>query len=98
MLKAKDLFYMLSKYIEPVVSLIGIYVLWLTTFYVSSHMHSYFCVPATLFGFLLTPFLVPAPHCQALRWVIYNGGSSIMSAWFIFGAWIISHLRPIQLH
>lgn len=96
MSKIKDSFDMLSQYVEPVLSLLGIYLLWLSVFYVASHLHTYYCVPATIFGFIMTPFLVPAPHCQALRWVIYNGGISIMSAWFILGAWLISYLRPIQ--
>ena len=96
MSKIRAMFNMLSQYVEPMVGLLGIYVVWLTVFYISSHLHTYYCVPATVFGFLVTPFLVPAPHCQALRWVIYNGGNSIMSAWFILGAWLISYLRPIE--
>ena len=96
MTRARHVFNMLHQYVEPVINLFGIYILWISAFYFASHLHVKYCVPATVLGFILTPFLVPAPHCQAMRWVIYNGGNSIMSAWFILGAWIITYLRPIQ--
>jgi hypothetical protein len=88
--------YIFIKYVQPIINLFGIYIAWISLFYLCSHLHVYFCVPATIMGFIMTPFLVPSPHCQALRWVIYNGGNSIMSMWFLMGAWVISYIRPIK--
>jgi hypothetical protein len=34
-----------------------------------------------------------SPHCQALRWVIYNGGYTINMMWFILGNWLLSKLK-----
>ena len=84
-------------YVKPFINLFGIYLVWIAIFYLCSHLHVYLCVPASFAGFIMTPFLVPSPHCQALRWVIYNGGNSIMSMWFLLGAWILSYFRPIQI-
>jgi hypothetical protein len=84
------------EYVQPFVNLFGIYFVWIVLFYVCSHIHVYLCVPTTIVGFIMTPFLVPSPHCQALRWVIYNGGNSIVSIWFLAGAWILSYIPPIQ--
>jgi hypothetical protein len=36
----------------------------------SSHLYVHLCVPTTLYGMLMTPFMTAAPHCTALRWVM----------------------------
>jgi uncharacterized membrane protein YeaQ/YmgE (transglycosylase-associated protein family) len=40
-------------------------------------------------GIVQSPFAAVLPHCQALRWVIYNGGNSLCLMWTILGAWIL---------
>ena len=32
-------------------------------------------------------FVAPAPHCQAMRWVITNGGNIITQMWIVLGTW-----------
>jgi hypothetical protein len=46
-------------------------------------------------GFVLSPFMAAAPHCQALRWVLYHGGNSIISMWVSIGLWCLGYLKPI---
>jgi hypothetical protein len=75
----------------------GMYVLWIVLHYVSSHMYIYLCVPATALGFIVAPFFVTLPHCQALRWTIYNGGNSIVAMWVILGIWIMHFLKAITV-
>jgi hypothetical protein len=77
-----------NKYFQ----LVLMYLLWITLHFVASHLYARFCVPLTFFGFLLAPFMVPTPHCQALRWTIYNGGLAITNMWVVLGAWIIKNL------
>ena len=59
----------------------------------SSHLYTNYCVEASLTGFLLSPLMTMSPHCQALRWVIYNGGYTINMMWFILGNWLLSKLK-----
>ena len=61
--------------------------------YMSSHLYTNYCVEASLTGFLLSPLMTMSPHCQALRWVIYNGGYTINMMWFILGNWLLSKLK-----
>ncbi len=70
----------------------GIHMLWILIHYAASHLYSRFCVPPTFWGLLMSPFLAPAPHCQALRWAIYNGGVVINSMWGVVGVWICTKL------
>ena len=65
-----------------------IYFMWITAHYVAAHMYARWCVPATIVGFITAPFLVPAPHCQALRWTIYTGGEKIFAMWVVIGSWM----------
>lgn len=70
------------------IELCGIYLMWIVLHYLSAHLYVAWCTPMTIIGFLLSPFIVPAPHCQAFRWVIVNGSNSITTMWFTFGAWV----------
>jgi hypothetical protein len=74
----------------------GIYIAWIIIHYGASHFYIYFCVPASILGFLASPFIATSQHCQALRWVIHQGGNSINAMWLIFGTWIAKYLVPIS--
>jgi hypothetical protein len=76
-------------------NIFGIYVLWVFVHYVSAHIYVRFCTPGTFVGFILSPFMAAAPHCQALRWALYNGGNSIISMWVTVGLWLLGYLKPI---
>jgi len=98
----------LSKFIEKVdgkklketahifLAAFGIYIAWIIIHYGASHFYIYFCVPASILGFLASPFIATSQHCQALRWVIHQGGNSINAMWLIFGTWIVKYLVPIS--
>ena len=49
--------------------------------YVSVHVYGRFCVPLSPMGFLLSPFMIPTPHCKALRWIMHHGAGSIECGW-----------------
>lgn len=68
----------------------GIYLLWICLHYFSAHLYIKFCVPDTFIGFLMSPFMVAAPHCQGLRWIVYNAAGIINNMWILIGAWIYS--------
>ena len=72
--------------------IIGIYMLWICIHYLAGNLYGYFCTPNTFIGFLTSPFLTVAPHCKAIRWIIYNGGNTIGDMWVIFGTWIARYL------
>ena len=71
---------------------IYIYFFWNLVHYICPHIYVRLCVPATLNGFLLSPFIAPAPHCQSLRWLIYHGGNNIVTMWLLFGTWCMQFL------
>jgi hypothetical protein len=71
--------------------LLMMYAIWIIMHYLASHLYCRLCVPLTFFGFLMAPFMVPTPHCQALRWTIYNGGLTITNMWLILGAWVFKN-------
>ena len=69
-----------------------IYVLWIVLHFVASHLYIYVCVPQTLWGFLISPFMSVTPQCQSLRWIIHNGGNILNNMWVILGTWVGSLL------
>lgn len=85
-----------QDYANTLLSICGIYLVWIIVHYISSHLYIRFCVASTFIGFLLSPFIAPAVHCQALRWAIYNGGNSIIAMWFILGGWLMRYIVPIR--
>ena len=68
----------------------GIYLLWISLHYFSAHLYIKYCVPNTIIGFMMSPFMIMTPHCQGLRWIVYNAANIINHMWILIGAWIYS--------
>jgi hypothetical protein len=68
----------------------GIYILWIFLHYFSAHLYVNFCVPKTFIGFIMSPFMISSPHCQGLRWIVYNAANIINNMWILIGSWIYS--------
>ena len=79
-----------------ILNVAGIYFLWIFLHYISSHLYVKLCVPDTLSGFLLSPFMTATPHCQGLRWIIYNASNVINNMWILLGNWICSTILTIK--
>lgn len=83
---------LLIKTVKIIINVSGIYLLWILFHYIASHMYVNFCVPKDLIGFLISPLLTSTPHCQGLRWIVYNGGNVINNMWVVLGTWLCSTL------
>jgi len=98
--EVQDLIVSSVTYITPIMrqafvytyNVSSIYLFWIFVHYISAHAYIEYCVPKHFIGFLVSPFLIAAPHCRALRWVIQYGGSTIDNMWIVFGTWVCSHL------
>jgi len=77
-------------FIKQSLKVIGIYLFYVISHYLSSHLYTYFCVPNTDMELVQSAFMTTTPHCQGLRWIIYNGGNTLSAMWVIFGAWLIA--------
>jgi len=82
----------LYKTIKFIIKISGLYIIWIILHYLASHLYIKLCVPNTVIGFLMSPFMTATPHCQGLRWLIYNAALMINNMWVLFGAWICSSL------
>ena len=74
----------------------GVYLLWILLHYVASHLYVKFCVPKTIIGFIMSPFMTATPHCQGLRWIVFNAANMINNMWIILGTWICSTILIIN--
>lgn len=83
-------FIFLFKTFSLLLKVSGIYLLWICFHYFSAHLYIKFCVPDTIIGFLMSPFMIATPHCQGLRWIVYNAAGIINNMWLIIGTWIYS--------
>ena len=86
----------LYQTIKFIIKISGLYIIWIILHYTASHLYIKLCVPNTVVGFLMSPFMTATPHCQGLRWLIYNAAIMINNMWLIFGAWICSTLLFIN--
>jgi hypothetical protein len=78
--------------IKFIIRVSGIYLLWIVLHYTAAHLYVKLCVPNTIIGFLISPFMIATPHCVGLRWIIYNAANIINNMWGLMGAWICSTL------
>ena len=83
------------KFISVFINITGIYLVWIFLHYIASHLYVRMCVPSTVVGFLLSPFMTATPHCQGLRWVVFNAANMINNMWIILGAWIMSNVLVV---
>ena len=74
---------------------IVIYLLWITLHYTSSHLYVKVCTHPSVYGFLLSPIVVDAPYCSAIRWTIYHGAAQIKLMWVFFGGYAANGLEKI---
>lgn len=88
----KNIYLLASKTIRLLLKISGIYLLWICLHYGASHLYIKFCVPTTIMGFIMSPFMVSTPHCQGLRWIVYNAATIINNMWLALGAWIYTLL------
>jgi hypothetical protein len=70
----------------------GVFILWICLHYVAANLYPSYCAETSVVGFIKSVFVAQAPHCIALRWVIYNGGIAINSMWITIAIWISSKL------
>jgi hypothetical protein len=57
--------------------------------FISSNIYPSFCCPFTFWGFIMSPFMVVTPHCEALRWVIHYTGEQIRNYWIWLGGYLV---------
>lgn len=81
--------------IKFVLQIVGIYLLWIAMHYGAAHMYTNVCVPNTILGFILSPFMVVAPHCRALRWIVNTAAMVIDNMWIVFGTWVCAKVLVI---
>ena len=62
-----------------------LYGAWIVFHYLSVHLYTTMCLPYTLRGFLISPFVVSSPQCVAIRWMITKSGDNICIMWMVLG-------------
>jgi hypothetical protein len=80
------------KFVKFIIKISGVYLMWILLHYIASQLYVKFCTPSDIMGFIMSPFLISTPHCQGLRWLIYNGANMINNMWVMIGAWLCAHL------
>lgn len=86
----------LFKTIKIFIRISGVYLLWIFLHFCASYLYTKLCVPTTLLGLLMSPFLTATPHCQGLRWVIYNGANIINNMWIVIGTWLCANIMSLN--
>lgn len=89
---SKKVFEVIFKIGEWFIKISGIYLIWIALHFFASQFYIELCVPKTIYGFIVSPFLMATPHCQALRWIVYNAASTINNMWIIMGTWFCSQI------
>jgi hypothetical protein len=60
--------------------------------YISSNVYPIWCCNNTLIGFIMTPFMIVAPHCEALRWIIHYTGEQIRNVWWWLAGYLVYYV------
>jgi hypothetical protein len=85
-------FKLLLPILTWIYSLCGYYIMWIILHYAAIYLYPEFCAPYTILGFILSPFMVSAPHCIAMRWIISEGSNIIMAMWIAIGGVLVNKI------
>lgn len=88
----KKILELLILLIITIYSFFGYYIMWIVLQYTAAHLYPVYCMPISISGFLLSPFMVSAPHCVAMRWMITEGSNIIITMWVTLGAYAIQRM------
>lgn len=94
--KLTSVYFFMYTIITTIINVCGIYLVWIILHYISCHLYVYFCVPNTIIGFIMSPFMTATPHCLGLRWIIYNAANMINNMWLILGTWVCSTILILK--
>ena len=76
-------------------------VVWTGIHYVAVYGYQLLCLPPNLWGLVFAPFMVPAPHCRGLAWLMDISSSSVQGVWtsigIVLSATIVQHLPSVNL-
>lgn len=81
-----------------IINVCGIYLFWIIMHFAAANLYPIFCAELSIWGLIKSAFIVPSPHCQAMRWVITNGGSVINQMWVVLGTWLCGKIGKALLH
>ena len=66
-----------SSVITWTAQFIKIYVFWITLHFAVTKLFIMLCVPTSMWGLIFSPLTAAAPHCQVLRWALYESGINV---------------------
>lgn len=46
-------------------------------------LYNEYCVYWSINGFFMSQLFVASPHCQFLRWLLYNSGKIVTNLWIV---------------
>lgn len=77
---------------RTVPNIVFIYLGVILVHWISSHLYPQMCCGNTLWGIVMSPFMIVTPHCEALRWSIQFTGDKIRNAWFWLAGYLVSYI------
>jgi len=81
-----------TPYIKKAFAVSSIYLFWILLHFITAQMYVRYCAYPSLYGLIISPFLISAPHCAAMRWVFNKGGTLIDGMWILLGTWLCSKI------
>lgn len=73
-------------------SFVKFYLFWVVIHFTVSNLYIYLCAPMTMWGFIWSPFMAVAPHCQGLQWLFNISTNTISQMWTVAGVWFSGKL------
>jgi len=94
--KFKNICEIIVPYFKWIFFISKVYIIWIVIHYVSVQVYVKYCVPSSIWGFIMSPLLVSSPHCKAMRWILHNGANTIDNMWNTIGVWFSAKLLQIN--
>lgn len=82
----------LQVYLRRSVRFIILLCAWTAVHHTAVNIYQYSCAPRSFSGFAMSALMISTPHCNALRWIMNLGASSIINTWTIMGSLAVGEI------
>ena len=79
-------------YYNKIPNIVIIYLALCLGHFIAANIYPYICCNMSFFGFIISPFMTLAPHCQALRWIIDYTANQLKNYWIFLGTFFIGYI------
>ena len=82
-----------NYYLKKIYKPLGLVIIWSSIQFIIPHIYTLYCVPLSIWGYILTPIKISSIECSSLRWLILYSANFLKLSKSIFILSLLNFLK-----